>query len=225
MNPTDSISRINHHRYPFLLLFALPLMLLLSSCGVRGVVIQDISHVDPGFSLEAVEAGGLSMLPVVASSGLENFRRPFATLINAETDSLVKNFMPLNETLGIMNSNGLISDFNNAVMAYRETSVLDRSLVDRLYEATGNNYFLYVHLLEPTDEREQRFNNYSERYYDREQKTAGAVALVWSAADGDVVWEGTTRIEVVSGQYTTIVGDDKERIERIAKALVSSLFE
>ena len=132
--------------------------------------------------------------------------------------------MPWNETLDSLNNQELVSDYNNAIRSYQDTGIIDRSILQKMYQATGKNYFLFVQLAPPTADRRASYNYFSGGVSVTETKSVSAFGIVWSARDGDVVWEGSATAEVTTGDYSYTQESDMDRAEKVARALMSSLL-
>lgn len=209
-------------RIPYLIIL---IAITCTSCAVTSEVQENVTYVSSNFSRSMLESDGLSLLPVVAGSGVEGYRRPFGEAMNVASDSALTNFMRWNDTLDKLNDSELVSDYNNAIQSYQQTGIIDRSFLRKMSEATEKNYFFFVQLLPPEADRNLSYNYFSGGYSRTETKSVTAFGLVWSASDGDVVWEGSATAEVVIGEYSYTQESDMDRAEKVAKALVLSLLK
>jgi len=207
-----------------LLVLSIAFVVFATSCAVTSQVHENVTYVSSNFSNSMLESEGLSLLPIVAGSGVEGYRRPFGEAMNSSADSVLTNFMSWNDTLDRLNDAELVSDYNNAIRSYQETGIVDRSILQKMSESTEKNYFFFVQLLPPEAERDISYNYFSGGYSRTETKSVTAFGLVWSASDGDVVWEGSATAEVTTGDYSYTQETDMERAEKVARALVSSLM-
>ncbi len=208
-----------------IVLIGLVLLIFFSSCAVSSKVASNVTYVKSNFSTRSLEVGGLALLPVVAGSGVEGYRRPFGEVMNLVADSLIQNFMTWNETLDKLNDADLVSEYNRAIVAYQETSIIDKTILRKMQEATGMDYFLFVLLAPPTSDTKISHSIWTGNITTTETKSVSAFALVWSAIDGDVVWEASSTAEVKTGSYTYTSETDMQRAEKVAKAIMSSLYK
>ena len=208
---------------PCMTLFFL-LLLGLSSCAVSSKVDRNVSYVASDFSVSDIHRDGLALLPVVAGSGVEGYRRPFGEAMNQTGDSLITHFMKWNETMANLNDNDLVSEYNRAIQAYQETGIFDRRVLHQMSEATGKNFFFYVRLAPPTAERDVSYNAFTGGVSRTETKSVSAYALLWSASKGDVVWEGVATAEVKTDGYTYTDESDMDRAVMVARALIDELL-
>jgi len=183
-----------------------------------------VSYVSSNFSTSMLESDGLALLPIVAGSGVEGYRRPFGEAMNNTADTELNNFLRWNDTLNRLNDEELVSEYNNAIRSYQDTGIIDRSVLQKMSEATDKNYFFFVQLLPPEAERDISYNYFSGGYSRTETKSVTAFGLVWSSSDGDVVWEGSATAEVTTGDYSYTEETDMERAEKVANALMASLL-
>ena len=200
------------------------LIAILSSCSVTSKVSNDVTYTSNTFSVKALNDGGLSLLPVVAGSGVEGYRRPFGDRMNAVGDSLLNNFKDWNETLQTLNDEDLVPEYNSAIQSYQQTGIVDKTLLEKMAEATGNNYFLYVQLGSPTSEKDYDYDMWSGYLSESETTAISAFALIWGAKEGDIVWEGYASAEVTTDEFTYTKESDFDRAQKVAESLMESVY-
>ena len=200
------------------------LIAILSSCSVTSEVSNDVTYTSNSFSVKALNDSGLSLLPVVADRGVEGYRRPFGDRMNAVGDSLLKNFKDWNETLQTLNDSDLVSEYNSAIQSYQQTGIVDKSLLEKMAEATGDNYFLFVQLGSPTSEKDYSYDMWSGYLSESETTAISAFALIWGAEEGDIVWEGYASAEVTTDEFTYTKESDFDRAQKIAESLMESVY-
>jgi len=200
------------------------LIAILSSCSVTSKVSNDVTYTSNSFSVKALNDGGLSLLPVVAGSGVEGYRRPFGDRMNAVGDSLLNNFKDWNETLQTLNDEDLVPEYNSAIQSYQQTGIVDKTLLEKMAEATGNNYFLYVQLGSPTSEKDYDYDMWSGYLSESETNAISAFALIWGAKEGDIVWEGYASAEVTTDEFTYTKESDFDRAQKVAESLMESVY-
>lgn len=196
-------------------------ILLATSCAVTSMVQKNVTYVSPNFTKSSLNNMGLALLPIVAGSGVEGYRRPFGEAMNLVGDSILTNFMTWNVTLDKINNANLVSEYNSAIQAYQETGIIDRTILQKLSSATETNYFFFVKLSPPTSNTKLTYG--FSGLTTTETKSVSAFGLIWSASDGDVVWEGNSNANVTTGDYTYTKETDMDRAIKVAKALMSNL--
>lgn len=206
-----------------ILLFITILLFSVSACNVTSKVASNVTYKAPTLTADALENGGLALLPVVAGSGVEGYRRPFGEAINQTATNQLTNYLSWNDTLELFNNAGIVSDYNRAINSYRETGIIDREVLRMMHEATDMNYFLFIQLMPPTSDRNFRRSAWTGDITTEETKSVSAFGLIWSYVDGDVVWEGSATAAVTTGEMTYTRETDMERAAKVADALVRSL--
>ena len=209
----------------------LTIIVLLSGCSATAFQSADVSYVDETFTYESIQSGGIAILPVVAGQGVEGYRRPFGDAINEYIGEhgYGIDFLAWQETMERINDAGIASAYTSAIATYRETSILDRSLIQEIGRATSLRYLLFAQLDAPTDESVRGRGALASGYYDYQTIGASAFAQVWDAATGDVVWEASGRAGVRElSEFDIIKDEDRDpntHSRRVANEIVSALFE
>jgi hypothetical protein len=196
----------------------------LTSCLVSSKLDSNVSYASPTFSKFAVERDGLALLPITAGMGVEGYRRPFGEAMNKVGNERLNNFTTWNMVLDMFNQAEIVTEYNNAIRSYQETGIIDRSVLRLMADATGTNYFFFVRLAPPEADRR---TTYSPGFgtSTTETKSVSAYGLIWSAIDGDVVWEGIAKAEVVTGDFSYTQETDMDRANKVAKALMESAIK
>lgn len=176
---------------------ALPIsaaVLILSGCAAGIQTQASTSYASDDFSTASLAEGGLAILPVTAGDGLEGFRRPFGDALNTKLDSAGSmrgiSVTRWQDAMRMVNDADLTSDYNDAVVSYGTTSIIDARLLNRLGEATGARYLLYVVLGGFDQDSELRVNALTGNLDSFDSEGTAAFAQVWDTDTGDVVWEG-----------------------------------
>ncbi len=187
-------------RYTPLLLVA-----IVAGCSAKVQVRNQTSYADAAFSKASIEEYGLAILPVVAGEGVEGYRRPFGQSLNqVGADHLASgSLLTWEAAMEALNDAGLVSEYNAAIAGYQQTSIIDRSLIGQMADATGTRYFLYVTLFPPTSETSVNRSALSGGLRTDRRLGVSAFGQVWDA-EGDVAWEGTGSSEVQSNEFQNI---------------------
>lgn len=196
----------------------------LTSCLVTSKVQSSVSYTAPTFSKSAVERDGLALLPITAGLGVEGYRRPFGEAMNKVGNERLNNFTTWNIVMDMLNQAEIVTEYNNAIRSYQETGIIDRSVLRLMADATGTNYFFFVRLAPPEADRRTTYRA-GGGTSTTETKSVSAYGLIWSAIDGDVVWEGMSKAEVVTGDFSYTKESDMDRANKVAKALMESALK
>jgi len=204
------------------LLFLTVLMSMLYSCAVSSKVSTAETYRAADFSPAKMEEAGMAILPVTAGADLEGYRRPFGDELNRVAASTFEGVVPWDRTMNLLNEKGLVKEYQEAVQAYNETAILDKSITRQMADALGVRYLLYVRLAPPESSSDMRYDYVSGGAYQQQTKAVFAYAKVWDA-QGDIVWEGSSEARAVSGAYSYINESIQEQCEKTANALVKRL--
>lgn len=142
------------------------------------------TYVAPG----GVTMERLAILPVRSLSGLEGMQRTTADTVHSQVVQRYpdKEVIPADSTRRLLNDAGLVQQYSDMLTAYQNTDVLDQAVLEEMREAVGANHFLYV-TVSYEEERPGTFDN-------DPTQVMSMSGHIWSAADGDVVWEGSTSL-------------------------------
>ena len=210
------------------LLLAL-LATLTSGCAATMQAGADTQYAADFFDGNALASGGLALLPVTAGQGQEAYRRPFGAALNATMDSVGRgygiNVTPWNRTMQAINDAGLTARYNDALRAYRETSIIDATLVREISERTGRRYLLFTILGDFVEGQTVRRSAISGDATAYDAMGTSAFAQVWDAQSGDVVWEGKAAARTDAAEFRYIKDDDPASFSRaVAKVLADEIM-
>ena len=154
------------------------------------------------FGPDSLKSAGIAILPVFAGKGQEGYRQPFAEALNVaiQTFRPELKFLKSEETMFVLNKRGLAAKYESAIVAYRETAIIDKELLREIGEALGVRYVLFINLEEFHEVSEIRFSG----YWGWITCVTGlnAFAQIWDCPIGDVVWEGLGTTQWMGGKLT-----------------------
>lgn len=200
------------------------------ACAATAHQSGEVTYQKEGFSVRSLQSEGLAVLPVVAGEGVEGYRRPFGEAINDEIARYAadNSFSPWQRTMDAINSENLTTAYNDAIVSYRETAIIDRTLVQELGAATGQRYLLFVQLDPPTTETSVQRGVFASGYHELERIGVSAFAQVWDTETGDIVWEGIGKAGISEAtEMSTIKAEERDpRIysRRVAEELIKRLY-
>lgn len=110
--------------------------------------LTETRFVHEAFTSDALQAGGMALLPITAGWKTEPFRIQTAEAMNAQLLQAVPGGSTLSceATLDSLNAHELVEPLQEALAGYRETSMFDRRRIQALREALGVRYALYCEL-------------------------------------------------------------------------------
>ena len=210
-------------------IFVVIVSVWISGCAAPPQVSGITSYSDSKFNQSSIKQNRIAILPVVAGSGVEGYRRPFANALNdaARMTLPSTSFVEWRETMEVLNEADLVDQYQQAITAYASTSIISRSLVQLMSDALQADYFLYVQLQPPVRTSTAYYNAFSGSAI-RENIGVTAIGQVWNKS-GDVVWEGagTSEVSSDSANLTYIAEEDKDltaHSQRAAQALFNALI-
>ena len=173
------------------LVYVLLFVFVLAGCSASIEDLSRVTYIKYGQSLQQVMQNGLAILPINSGSGLEGYRRPFGDAINYFT----LKYKPQNakiiswqDTQRKMNDNDLITAFQDALVKYQTTSMIDKNVLKKISQSVGARYLLFIRLGDL-----QQGANVGEDLFGGTivNRTLGLKAhvLIWDSVDGDIVWE------------------------------------
>ncbi len=210
--------------YYLSLFFLLLTSTFLMSCAAS---IQDLSKVQyekEGFTPDTLIHYGIALLPVVAGQGQEGYRRPFGDAINTNIKNNLANidYIPWQQTMDLINKYSLTQEYNDIIVQYQTTAIIDKNLMNDLGAALNVRYLLFVSL-EDFSKSESTSYNLFLGWNTKKTAIVNGFAQLWDCSLGDVAWEGygTAYSEGGSLSYEK---DYQEYSNVAARGLVSRLF-
>ncbi|MCK4448131.1 MAG: hypothetical protein KAW56_13750 [Candidatus Marinimicrobia bacterium] len=199
-------------------------IILIVSCAATIRDISEVSYIKEGFNTTSLQVGGLALLPVHAGAGQEGYRRPLADAIDKMVITLNPNlkFSKWQETAQVLSEHELVKTYQDVILTYRETAILNEDFLHKLGSALGKRYLMFVSL--------ERFHKASKTTYSMwsgwettETAEVNAFAQIWDCSTGDVVWEGFGAAKSVGTElmYTKGYG---EHAQLAAEGLIRKLF-
>ena len=189
--------------------------------------IQDLSkvqYIKEGFNSNLLTKYGFSLLPIVAGQGQEGYRRPFGDAINETMGKSFPNvkFIQWQETMNILNDNSLTKEYEDLILTYRSTAIIDKKLMQDIGQALNTRFLLFVSLEDFTKSQTTSYN-FLLGWNTSKTATVNGFAQVWDCVEGDVVWEGYGTAYSKGGELT-YEKDYEEYSNVAAKGLIYKLF-
>jgi len=196
------------------------LLIILTSCAAPIQNLTKTQYTNPAFTKEVLKEGGLALLPITAGQGQEGYRRPLGDYVNQNIQSAVPNGKVLTwqETMELLNKNSEVTAYEDLIMAYRQTSILNRDKVKELSSALGVKYALYISLQDFSESKETNYNLLT-GWNTTKTANVSAHCLVIDLESGDVMQEIIGQAASVAGTYSY-----NEGYEEYAKVLAHSLL-
>ena len=210
-------------------LIALSLLIpLLLGCLARLKTTSKITYTQKDFLSQDLGIGGLALLPVVAPLGLEGYRQSIDDALGKHIEQAVPNieYLGAEKTLDIFNSLSLTGTYNNMVVAYGKTSVLDKRVLSSIGDALKCQYLLYVVLTDFSKERTFGTSSISGDIQTYHSEGLAANTQLWDTLSGKVVWEAYGHAKRKEGEWTFIKSTGVwEYTDAVARKIVEELFD
>lgn len=201
------------------LFFLVLIAILICGCAASIIDRTNVSYTKAGFNDQNVKLNGLAFLPVVAGQGVEGYRRPFGDAI---IESIMKykpsnmNFLGWQQTLSTLNNSNLATEYSKAILTYKETSIIDKNLLNNMGLATKTKYFLFIQLGDFENSSQMKPGVLTKNPYIQTTVGLKAYAQIWDASNGDVVWEAIADVSAESSELSYVKDKNPETYSKIA---------
>jgi len=221
----------NPRKYTLLFTFCMiAISLTIWGCAAAIVDNSKVTYENESFTRTKLFEGGLAVMPVTAGRGVEGYRRPFGVALNNHiVDYKPKeiNFKTLEweESMDQLNRAGLTQKYNDAILAYKETAIIDLNLLKELGETFGVRYLLFTELGDFSDESNYAYDWFSGSGYSTRKVGMFAYCNLWDCEEGDIVWECVGDISATSSKYTYVAEEDTEKFSSMAaESIITRLY-
>lgn len=198
------------NQFRILLFVLIPIL----ACAVSSKVSTNETYRDSTFDASSLETHGLAILPVLAGQGVEGYRRPFGEALDQTAVDRLSYVIQWDQTMDLFNDAAIVNEYNEAIVNYDRTAILDKSLLGYMSGATNTRYFLYVKLAPPSVRSTGSYQ--TEKVY--------AFGQIWDAESGDIVWEGSADASVTTGEMVFTNESTMDRALKTADALMEQLL-
>jgi len=191
---------------------------LLVSCVAKMQDVSTVTYAKVGFDRESLKTSGVAILPISAGEGIEGYRRPFGDAVNISLGTLGGEISCLKwqETIDLLNQHDLASRYQEAIIRYKDTSIIDKNLIIDMGRSLGVRYFLFIELQPFQNDSQLKPSLLSDGFYTQETKGVQAIGQLWDSEDGDVVWEGIGGAKAQSGELSYIKTHNPEEYSKMA---------
>ena len=200
------------------------LILIFSGCAATIQNLSKTQYVKEGFNPNELNNYGIALLPIAAGQGQEGYRRPYGDAINTVMNNSFKevNFIPWQQTMNILNDSSLTKEYEDLILTYRSTAIIDKTLMQDIGQVLNIRYLLFVSLEDFSKSKETSYN-FLLGWHTTKTAIVNGFAQVWDCNKGDVVWEGYGTAYSEGGELT-YEKDYEEYSMVAAKGLVYKLF-
>lgn len=131
--------------------------------------------------------------------------------------------VPLPETLGAVNREGLTREYRQMFEDYRLTGIFDRETLQKVAKVTGVRYMAQLKLGAFRQEAKGRWGFLGIRMMETKTSTIRLFLQIWDSNDGSVAWEGSQESTVSRESMAEENIPLKNIVEESARDLVARL--
>lgn len=174
---------------------------------------------------EDFRTGGVAFITPSSVTGQEEDKQALAlafteVLVNARPDLHI---VPLPQTLGAVNRQGLTREYRQMFEDYRLAGIFDLETLQKVAKVTNTRYLAQLKLGAFRQESKARFGLLGLRVLETKTSTIRLFLQIWDSSDGSVAWEGaqesTVSHESLAEEYVSM----KSIVQESARDLVAHL--
>lgn len=175
--------------------------LVMSTTGCAAGIHTGFEELHPAAA--PVRAERIAVLPVTAAEGSESYRGVIGDSLLAVARRAHPDvaFIPARESLRRLNDSGLAERFANLLMAYQETGIFDRDLLQQVGEALEVDHVLQLRVgYERVSEVGTRIFE-PQDLYEADRQNLHVNAMLWNVREGELVWEAAGKSTTRDAEY------------------------
>ncbi len=176
------------------------------------------------YTAEAVNRGGIAVLPVIAGGGMEALRRPLG---NSITNALLANKVRVvgwTESMVLIRDNDLVDTYQEVMEDYMDTGIIDPKDLAPIAEVLDTPFILIAKLQEVSEQKTTQYDALV-GYHEVSNFKVSCFCQVWNADISDVVWEGEASCTSCASYMTTERKGYDEFAKIAGKGLVDELLD
>jgi hypothetical protein len=170
--------------------------LLGAGCATTKQVRYQVAEDTIALGANDLEGYGIGFLTPAAATGREADKQAlalaFATQLGKSRPGV--RVAPLPEILSVVNAEELDPQYKRMYREYRETGVLDGTVLKRLGEVSGVRYLGQLSLAEFQQFSRGRLSFLGLRILDTKQAVLRVFLQIWDSRNGSVAWEGSAEL-------------------------------
>lgn len=129
----------------------------------------------------------------------------------------------LPETLGAINRAGLTADYKRMFEDYRFTGILERSMLQKIAQATDVRYIAQLKLAGFHQGAKERWGFLGIRIMETKSTAIRLFLQIWDSRDGTLAWEGAQELTVAHESTAEDIVTFRNVVEEAARQLVMRL--
>jgi hypothetical protein len=201
-------------------------IVLLAACAAQLLNLSKVQFVSPNFTSATLLEGGLAILPVTAGGEQEGFRRPVGEKLGfyIKQDYPELNSLGFEDSLSRLNDAGMTKPYSDMLIAYINTAIVDKSVLNEMGKVLKTRYALQTRLLKQNESSSLKRGVLVSGVYQSVSRDVEIFGQVWDLVKGDVVWEGYGIAKVESGEMTYVNTDIDTIVDEACKGLARNLL-
>ncbi len=193
--------------------------LLLTSCAQQIHNTSKTTYVNrKAYTAEAVNRGGIAVLPVIAGAGMEALRRPMGDAITKALETKKVKVVGWTDTMFMIKDNDLVDTYQEVMRDYVDTGMIDPKDLAPIADVLNTPFILIAKLQEVSEEKSTQYDALV-GYHQVSQITVACFCQVWNVDVADVVWEG----EASSTSQVSYMTTDRKGYDAFATAAAKGL--
>lgn len=175
--------------------------LAMSTTGCAAGIHTGFEELHPAAA--PVYAERVAVLPVTAAAGSESYREVIGDSLLEAAERTYPNveFLPAHQSLELLNQAGLAERFANLLVAYQQTGIYDRALLQQVGRALQVDHVLQMRVgYERVSEVENRLFD-PEGLYEADRQNLHVTAMLWDVRQGALVWEAAGTSTTRDAEY------------------------
>lgn len=202
------------------------LLLLLAGCTTVGnqihpTTLQKNLSLQPG----ALQHHGVAFLTPSTVTGQEQDQQAlaliFAEYMHSRLPAARIVFLP--ESLGAINSAGLVPEYRKMVEVYRETGIFPRDILAKVSQANGTRYLIQLKLAAFSQDMRERVSILGIRLFQTLHANIRLYAQIWDAEAGMIAWEGSEELSYAYDSSAEVPVTFRRVVEEAAQQLIENL--
>jgi len=172
--------------------------LALAGCTAGVQTHSAPEHDSRGLKPDDLRAGGIAFLTPSSITGHEEDKQALALAFVSALRALRADVrvVPLSDTIGAVNRAGLAKEYRAMYADYRDSALLDSTIIRQVAKAAGVRYLAQLKLASVGQGARGRFSALGFSILNTQYAQVRVFLQIWDATDGSVVWEGLNEVSM-----------------------------
>lgn len=173
----------------------------------------------------ALQQHGVAFLTPSTVTGQEQDQQALALIFSEHmrTQLPAMRIIFLPESLGAINSAGLVPEYRKMVEVYRETGIFPRDILARVGQANGTRYLMQLKLAAFSQDTRERVSLLGMRLFQTLHANIRLYAQIWDTEAGTIAWEGSEELSYAYDSSAELPVTFRRVVEEAAQQLIQNL--